>query len=211
MWLERHPLTHGMLAVMIAKTDDNRSTGIHVNGVAAIPEDDGTRGLAVARPDADDQLTHLAVAGSTYTILVSGRDTADRHAVIDMLVPPGGGPPPHRHDFEETFHVLDGEITVMLRDNDPITAGAGVTVNVPANAPHSFSNTSDQPARLLCVVSPPGLEGYFAAFGDPVPSRTSAAPKLTDAEQQHRRQRAIAIAARYRIVNLASASDKELT
>jgi quercetin dioxygenase-like cupin family protein len=27
--------------------------------------------------------------------------------VIDMHVPPGGGPPPHRHDFEEMFTVLE--------------------------------------------------------------------------------------------------------
>lgn len=70
-----------MLAAMIATNNDSLGTGIHMSVVAAIPEDDGTRGLAVARPDADDQLTHLAVAGSTYTILLSGGDTGGRHAV----------------------------------------------------------------------------------------------------------------------------------
>ena len=32
-----------------------------------------------------------------------------------MFVPPGGGPPPHRHDFEEMFHVLEGEVEVTFR------------------------------------------------------------------------------------------------
>jgi hypothetical protein len=32
-----------------------------------------------------------------------------------MLVPPGGGPPPHRHDFEEMFTILDGEIELTFR------------------------------------------------------------------------------------------------
>jgi hypothetical protein len=38
-----------------------------------------------------------------YTILVTGAQTSGRYCLIDMLVPPGGGPPPHRHDFEEMF------------------------------------------------------------------------------------------------------------
>jgi quercetin dioxygenase-like cupin family protein len=32
-----------------------------------------------------------------------------------MQVPPGDGPPPHRHDFEEMFTILDGEIELNLR------------------------------------------------------------------------------------------------
>jgi predicted NBD/HSP70 family sugar kinase len=35
--------------------------------------------------------------------------------LIDMHVPPGGGPPPHRHDFEEMFSVLDGKLRVTFR------------------------------------------------------------------------------------------------
>jgi len=34
---------------------------------------------------------------------VTGKDTAGRYSLIDMYVPPAGGPPPHRHAFEESF------------------------------------------------------------------------------------------------------------
>ncbi len=37
-----------------------------------------------------------------YTILLTDNDTASRFHLIDMHVPLGGGPPPHRQDFEET-------------------------------------------------------------------------------------------------------------
>ena len=40
---------------------------------------------------------------------------------------------------------------------------------------------------------------YFAEFGDPVPNRTSPAPRLTDAEIRERLQKAGALAPRYRI------------
>jgi hypothetical protein len=53
----------------------------------------------------------LAVVGDSYRTVISGKDTGGAYAVIDMLIPPGGGPGPHAHSgFGETFHVLDGEI-----------------------------------------------------------------------------------------------------
>jgi hypothetical protein len=73
-----------------------------------VPADDPGRVLTHVSPDTDDSLPHLGVVGDTYTILVSGADTAGRYTLIDMHVPPGGGPPPHRHDFEEMFTILDG-------------------------------------------------------------------------------------------------------
>jgi len=130
----------------------------------AIPPDDPTRELSVARPDTDDSLVHLGVVGDTYTILLSGADTAGRYTLIDMHVPPGGGPPPHRHDFEEMFSILEGEIELTFR-GETMVATAGVTVNIPANAPHVFRNASDRAARLLCLCSPSGQEDFFRAVG----------------------------------------------
>jgi quercetin dioxygenase-like cupin family protein len=165
-------------------------------GPMTLPDDDGLRGLAVARPD-DPDLLHLSVVGDTYTVLISGDQTAGRFALIDMLIPPGAGPPPHRHDFEECFHVLEGSLEVHFRDLPPVRLEAGETANVPANAPHRFSNPTDAPTRLLCTATPAGLERFFAEFGDPVPSRTSPAPALSDAERAERLGRAAARAPDY--------------
>ena len=81
-----------------------------------------------------------------------------------MHVPPGGGPPPHRHDFEEMFTVLDGEVQVTFRGKT-IVARAGETINVPANAPHAFTNAGDTPSRLLCMCAPSGQEEFFTLVG----------------------------------------------
>ena len=80
----------------------------------AIPSDDPARKLTLARPD-DPNLSHIGLVGDTYTILVAGKDTQGRYCLIDMHIPPGGGPPPHRHDFEEMFSVLEGEIEASFR------------------------------------------------------------------------------------------------
>jgi quercetin dioxygenase-like cupin family protein len=143
------------------------------------------------------------MVGDTYTILLKGEDTAGRYCLIDMHVPPGGGPPPHRHDFEEMFYVLDGEIEATFRGEKSVVR-AGETVNIPANAPHSFTNASARPARLLCVCSPAGQEDFFEAVGVPVDSRTAAPPELDEAAQAAFVAKAQELAPQYRTELLGS-------
>jgi quercetin dioxygenase-like cupin family protein len=107
----------------------------------AIPADDSRRSLAITKAD-DPKQPHIGLVGDTYTILLTGKDTAGRYCLIDMHVPPGGGPPPHRHDFEESFTVLEGEIEATFR-GEHSTVRAGQAINIPANAPHQFRNASD--------------------------------------------------------------------
>ena len=163
----------------------------------AAPADDPRRPLTHVSPDTDDSLPHLGVVGDTYTILVSGADTAGRYTLIDMHVLPGGGPPPHRHDFEEMFTILDGEIELTFRGVSAV-ATAGETINVPANAPHVFRNVSERPARLLCLCSPAGQEEFFKEVGVPVEHRTEAPPALDEAATAAFIAKAIALAPKYR-------------
>jgi hypothetical protein len=58
-----------------------------------IPPDDPERALSIARPETDQSLPHIGLVGDTYTILLGGEQTAGRFTLIDMHVPPGGGPP----------------------------------------------------------------------------------------------------------------------
>jgi quercetin dioxygenase-like cupin family protein len=163
----------------------------------AIPPDDLGRQLAVARPDRDGTLAHLGLVGDTYTILLTGADTAGRYTLIDMHIPPGGGPPPHRHDFEEMFTVLDGEIALTFR-GEHLVARAGETVNVPANSPHAFTNASDQPARLLCVCAPAGQDDFFLAVGERVATRTTPPAELNEAAMAAFIAKSGALAPQYR-------------
>jgi quercetin dioxygenase-like cupin family protein len=165
--------------------------------VPTLPADDPRRQLAVAKPNEDQSLIHLGVVGDTYTILLSGEDTGGLYTLIDMLVPPKGGPPPHRHDFEEMFTVLEGEIEFTFR-GETLVARAGATINIPANAPHRFVNATQSAARLLCMCSPAGQDEFFLEVGDRVADRTSPPPKLTESEQVARRERAESLAPRYR-------------
>ena len=128
-----------------------------------LPPDDLNRGLRFAQVDGGTA-QHIGLVGDTYTITVAGEDTNDRFCVIDMHVPPGGGPGPHRHDFEETFILLDGEMEVTFRGKKS-TVHAGETINIPSNAPHQFHNASDEAVRMICICSPAGNDKFFLEVG----------------------------------------------
>ena len=156
-----------------------------------LPPDDPLRQLTLARPLEDESLPRISLAGGTYTILISGDDTAGKYCLIEMLVPPGGGPPPHRHDFEEMFTLQEGELEFTFRGAGA-RVQAGETVNVPANAPHTFRNVSNKTARMLCLCAPAGQEKYFLEIGDPVP-----APLRSLAEKEASKAKAGALAGKY--------------
>jgi quercetin dioxygenase-like cupin family protein len=137
------------------------------------------------------------VAGGTYTILVRGEDTAGRYCLIDLHIPPGAGPPPHRHDFEETFTLLEGELEFTFRGKK-MTAKAGETVHIPANAPHTFSNVSQGAARMLGMCAPPGLERFFEEVGVRVATRTEAPPKPDEAAAEELKKKVFALAPKYK-------------
>ena len=161
-----------------------------------IPADDPERNLTLARSD-DPNLPHIGLVGDTYTILVARHDTGGRYCLIDMHIPPGGGPPPHRHDFEEMFSVLEGEIEATFRGKKTIIR-AGETINIPANAPHQFQNKSGQPARLLCLCSPAGQEEFFKEVGVAVATRTTSPPLLDEQAEAEFVAKVRALAPKYR-------------
>jgi quercetin dioxygenase-like cupin family protein len=164
---------------------------------SAIPADDPERKLVVARPETDETLLHLGLVGDTYTMLLSGEDTAGRYCLVDMHIPPGGGPPSHRHDFEETFVILEGELEATFRGVKQIVRG-GETIHIPANAPHQFRNVSDKPVRALCTCAPAGQENFFKEVGVPVATRTTPPPPLDEAAEAAFKAKAAALASKYR-------------
>jgi quercetin dioxygenase-like cupin family protein len=162
-----------------------------------IPPDDLQRNLTLAQPGKDRNLPHFGLVGATYTITVTGEQTAGRFCVIDMYIPPGGGPPPHRHDFEESFILLEGEMEATFRGQKS-TVRAGDTLHIPANAPHRFHNAFAGPVRLLCICSPAGQEKFFMEVGVLVATRTTPPPEMNEKEQAAFIEKVKALAPKYR-------------
>ena len=83
-------------------------------------------------------------------------------SIVDNVVP-GNWPGPflHKHDFDEAFYVLEGELTFQVEDA-VITKRAGELAFAPRGVAHTLANHSDGRARYLLVCTPAGFERYFA-------------------------------------------------
>jgi len=122
----------------------------------------------------------IGIVGDIYRFLVTGEETGGRYAMFEAIVLPGGGPPPHRHHREdETFYVLEGEITFLV-GAEKMVARPGTFVNMPIGNPHAFKNETNQPAKMLISFAPAGLEDYFFEVGQPFDGELP--PKPTEAE-----------------------------
>lgn len=126
----------------------------------------------------------LSIVGDSYRILISGKQTGGNYAVIDMLVPTGGGPGPHAHkDIQEMFYVVEGEIEFKM-EGGTYNAKKGSFVNIPLGGKvHSFKNKTNNIAHLLCTVVPAGLDDFFQEIGKPIETDSFLPPPILNAEE----------------------------
>jgi len=161
----------------------------------AVSLDDPQRRLARAQPETDRDIAHIGIVGYAYTILWTGKDTAGKFCLIDMYVPPGGGPPPHRHDFEETFTMLESEREVVFRGVKGVMR-AGEAVHVPANG-RTSSIIPRRDRRGAMHLRPRGSRNFLRGLVR-VATRTAASAKLDNAAQAEFAAKAATLAAKYR-------------
>ena len=110
---------------------------------------------------------------------LEGRQTAGRFALWEGVLPHGAAPPLHSHPQDETFYVLDGELTAWLVEpelagdgSEPPAwvntrarrCGVGDVVFAPGGTPHTFRVESDT-ARMLFLSTPGRDRGHGAGTG----------------------------------------------
>jgi len=103
--------------------------------------------------------------GTKVTFKV-GSDQAAGASCVEFAAAAGFDTGLHVHTkLEEAFYVLAGEFELRAGDQAR-RARPGTLVFVPPGVPHAFSNPTDEPARLLLLMSPPGHDRYFAELAD---------------------------------------------
>ena len=101
------------------------------------------------------------------TVKAGGAEAGHAFAQLETDDPRGSAPPRHvHHNEDETFYVLEGEVTFLVGD-ERIEVGAGDYVFAPREIPHTYIIRSER-ARMLTTISPAGLEELFVTLGVPV-------------------------------------------
>ena len=102
-------------------------------------------------------------------VLLRSEESDGVVSIIDNTVPANWpGPFLHKHDFDEAFYVLEGELTFQVEDA-VITKRAGELAFAPRGVAHTLANHSDAPARYMLVCTPAGFERYFARMNENPP------------------------------------------
>jgi mannose-6-phosphate isomerase-like protein (cupin superfamily) len=126
----------------------------------------------------------MSTERAPINVLLRSEQSGEHIAVIDNIVGAGfPGPPLHHHDFDETFYVLEGELTFQLEDVI-FTKTRGELAFAPRNVPHTFANFSGANARTLIICTPAGFERYFdrmaaeQAGDEPPPEASKPIPEV---------------------------------
>jgi mannose-6-phosphate isomerase-like protein (cupin superfamily) len=116
----------------------------------------------------DDTLQQSWLSGDLYTYLKTAEDTGGEYSLFDFVVPPQSGALTHLHNEEdEVFKVVQGEVTFQQGNKIDI-AGPGDIVVRPRGNVHRFKNLGAEPARILFLDTPSGIEHFFTDGGQPV-------------------------------------------
>lgn len=96
-------------------------------------------------------LKQLRVFGELVEILVSSEQTGNTFCVVTQTCGPGGGPPPHIHEYEdEVFTVLEGEFEVLTNDTWKTLAQGETTYSMRGTL-HTFRNCGSGMGKIQGV------------------------------------------------------------
>ncbi len=120
------------------------------------------------------------------TFKAKGEQTGFQFSVFEMTLASDAGIPLHKHPYPEFFYVLDGKVDFSrLSDEGAVewmSCGGGASVMAPPNAPHTFHNHSDQPAKFLSV----STHHHEVMLGGGTPTSIDAPPVTPNPEDFER-------------------------
>jgi quercetin dioxygenase-like cupin family protein len=92
--------------------------------------------------------------------LATGNLKGEEHgATISLILDesePGQGPRLHQHPYDETWVVIEGNLTFQTGD-ERLAAGPGDIVIVPPGLPHKFTNDGPGRSKLVCIHANPSF------------------------------------------------------
>jgi len=104
----------------------------------------------------------ISALGSTYTTKTDGQATGGAYSLVEEELW-GDATPLHIHNREEeAFYVLSGRLAVWV-DGTETVAEPGTFLLIPRGVAHAARRVGDEPARMLTLISPAGLQAFFEA------------------------------------------------
>ena len=130
------------------------------------------------------QRPSLDILGMPMRMLCEAKETDGAWSLFEEDVPLGMGPPPHRHDWDEAYYILDGEVDFEI-DGQPVRSAKGDFNYLPRNTVHGFKGASSSPARVLIFAAPAHGSEFFEALNEEVRSLPEDGAKIPEIGERH--------------------------
>lgn len=130
-----------------------------------------------------DRAKALNIVGEQITVLASNKAT-DGYEIFLQEGPAGSGPPPHQHDWDESFFVLEGEIEFGF-GSEQMTAAPGTLVHLPAGTTHWFRFGADGGRMLSMTGEGSNAAQFFTDVDEAIPDGSLDLEKLVRVADRH--------------------------
>ena len=130
------------------------------------------------------QRAPLNVLGMPLTMLCEATETNGNWSLFEEQVPRGMGPPPHRHDWDEAYYILEGQISFVI-DGESVTSRSGDFNYLPRGTIHGFKGASESPARVLIFAAPAHGSEFFHELNEQVRKMPDDLAKIPEIGRQH--------------------------
>lgn len=116
------------------------------------------------QPKVHDPSSHrtLTLYGVEFTYDLVADDTGGALAALEVVIAPRKLVKPHQHSKEDEFTiVLSGRVGARIGSTYFEQVNARSSLVKPRGIPHAMWNVTDEPARIVEIMMPGGLERYF--------------------------------------------------
>jgi quercetin dioxygenase-like cupin family protein len=125
------------------------------------------------------QAQALKVLGTEVRFLCEAESTGTAWSLMEVVLPRDGGPPPHDHDWDEAYYVIEGQVQFTI-DGQSYLATAGDFLYTPGGMLHGFRGASDRPARMLIFDAPAHAARFFREVDREVTDLPRELPKVLE-------------------------------
>ena len=126
----------------------------------------------------------LNVLGMPLRFLCDAKDTEGAWSLMEQEIPVGHGPPPHRHDWDEAYYVIEGVLDFQV-DGEAVRVESGGFAYFPRNTVHAFQGASASPTRVLIFAAPAHSSAFFEDMNREVRTVPDDLAKVPAIGQRH--------------------------
>ena len=126
----------------------------------------------------------LRVLGMPLRFLCDAKDTGNAWSLMEQEIPAGHGPPPHRHDWDEAYYVIEGALDFEI-DGKPVRIERREFVYLPRNTVHGFKGASPSSTQVLIFAAPAHSSAFFEEVSREVRTLPDDVAKVPAIGQRH--------------------------